>query len=228
MGTPTRDYLDRHRDTVVAQLSEWVRLPSVAGIPAHKIDLQRSANWLAGALRAIGVPSVEVWDTDGGPAVYGEWCAAPGAPTVLVYSHHDVRTAKDGQWQETPPSTTIDDVHAGRPALQVRDCLLTAAHWQAAHEGLDGSLIDVRSGTARPAWDVVRDLLAVVGPGLQRHGDTAFVVAHLARLREEGTGAARQRRVYRRAGDIHAVLNDLAEQTAGGRSDALEAARPPA
>jgi acetylornithine deacetylase/succinyl-diaminopimelate desuccinylase-like protein len=103
MGTPTRDYLDRHRDTVVAQLSEWVRLPSVAGIPEHKIDLQRSANWLAGALRAIGVPSVEVWDTDGGPAVYGEWCAAPGAPTVLVYSHHDVRTAKDGQWQETPP-----------------------------------------------------------------------------------------------------------------------------
>jgi len=103
MGTPIRDYLDRQEDTIVAELTGWVRLRSVAGVPEHLIDLRRSANWLAGALRDTGFPSVEVWDTDGGPAVYGEWCAATDAPTVLVYSHHDVRTAKDEQWEETPP-----------------------------------------------------------------------------------------------------------------------------
>jgi acetylornithine deacetylase/succinyl-diaminopimelate desuccinylase-like protein len=54
-------------------------------------------------LRATGFPSVEVWETDGGPAVYAEWCAEPDAPTVLVYSHHDVRAAKDEEWDETAP-----------------------------------------------------------------------------------------------------------------------------
>jgi acetylornithine deacetylase/succinyl-diaminopimelate desuccinylase-like protein len=72
-------------------------------LPEHDADLLRSANWLAGTLRETGFPTVEVWRTDGAPAVYAEWCAAPGAPTVLVYSHHDVRAAKDWQWEETPP-----------------------------------------------------------------------------------------------------------------------------
>lgn len=103
MTTNVRDFLAGHRDAMVAELAEWVAVPSVAGVPEHSVDLQRSANWLAAALRETGFPSVEVWDTDGGPAVYGEWCAEPGAPTVLVYSHHDVRAAKDQEWDETAP-----------------------------------------------------------------------------------------------------------------------------
>jgi acetylornithine deacetylase/succinyl-diaminopimelate desuccinylase-like protein len=98
-----RDYLTRHRPQVVDQLAGWLRLRSVAGVPEHDVDLVRSANWLAAALRETGFPTVEVWQTGGGPAVYAEWCAAPDAPTVLVYSHHDVRPAKDEQWEQTPP-----------------------------------------------------------------------------------------------------------------------------
>jgi acetylornithine deacetylase/succinyl-diaminopimelate desuccinylase-like protein len=101
--TRVHDYLAGHRDQLVDQLVGWVRLRSVASVPEHEVDLIRSANWLAGALRETGFPTVEVWRTEGGPAVYAEWCAAPGAPTVLVYSHHDVRPAKDEQWEETPP-----------------------------------------------------------------------------------------------------------------------------
>jgi acetylornithine deacetylase/succinyl-diaminopimelate desuccinylase-like protein len=101
--TNLRDFLTGHRDAVVAELADWVRVPSVAGVPEHSVDLRRSANWLAGALRETGFPSVEVWDTEGGPAVYGEWCVEPGAPTVLIYSHHDVRAAKDQEWDETAP-----------------------------------------------------------------------------------------------------------------------------
>jgi acetylornithine deacetylase/succinyl-diaminopimelate desuccinylase-like protein len=73
-------------------------------VPEHEPDLQRSANWLAGAFRETGFPTVEVWPTDGGPAVFAEWPSPdPGAPTVLVYSHHDVRAAKDELWQQTKP-----------------------------------------------------------------------------------------------------------------------------
>ncbi|XVS62210.1 M20/M25/M40 family metallo-hydrolase [Actinosynnema sp. CA-299493] len=98
-----RGYLAEHRDRVVEELIGWVRLRSVAGESEHDVDLTRSAKWLAGALREVGFPVVEEWGATGWPAVYAEWCEAPGAPTVLVYSHHDVRAAKDWQWEETPP-----------------------------------------------------------------------------------------------------------------------------
>src|SRR4051812_213247 len=103
MTAGVHDFLAGHRDALVEELSGWIRLRSVAGVPEHVIDVRRSANWLAGTLRDTGFPSVEVWDTDGGPAVYAQWCAAPGAPTVLIYSHHDVRAAKDDNWDQTPP-----------------------------------------------------------------------------------------------------------------------------
>jgi glutamate---cysteine ligase / carboxylate-amine ligase len=50
--------------------------------------------------------------------------------------------------------TTIEDIRAANPAPRVRDCLIDGAHWHAAHERLDGSLIDptwarpVRRGTS--------------------------------------------------------------------------------
>jgi glutamate---cysteine ligase / carboxylate-amine ligase len=112
-------------------------------------------------------------------------------------------------------ATAIEDIRAGIPAPQVRDCLLAAAHWHAAHDGLGGTLIDLRSGRERPAWDVVDDLFATVGPALLRSGDLHLVLAEMRRLRRQGTGAARQRGVIQRGGDLHAVLAGLAAQTAG-------------
>jgi acetylornithine deacetylase/succinyl-diaminopimelate desuccinylase-like protein len=98
-----REYLDAHRERLVGELVGWCRLPSVAALPEHELDVLRSANWLAAAFREVGFPEVEVWADKGMPAVFAQWCAAPGAPTVLVYSHHDVRPAGSGRWEETPP-----------------------------------------------------------------------------------------------------------------------------
>ena len=103
MTSKIHDFLHEHRDALVEEFTGWVRLRSVAGVPEHAPDLIRSANWLAAALRDTGFPTVEVWPVEGAPAVYAEWCDAPGAPTVLIYSHHDVRAAKDELWEETPP-----------------------------------------------------------------------------------------------------------------------------
>jgi Peptidase family M20/M25/M40 len=105
------DFLASNRDQLIEELIGWVRLRSVAGLPERAADLIRSANWLAGTLRATGFPTVEVWRRDGAPAVYAQWCAAPDAPTVLIYSHHDVRAAKDEQWEETPFEPTVRDGH---------------------------------------------------------------------------------------------------------------------
>ncbi|MGC4798023.1 carboxylate-amine ligase [Micromonospora saelicesensis] len=111
-------------------------------------------------------------------------------------------------------ATLVDDVRAGVTAPDVRDCLVAAAHWRAAHDGLDGELIDLRAGGTRPAWALVDELMAVIAPALLRHGDLGYVVAQLARLRRDGTGAMRQRQVLDRAGDLHAVLDDLITRTA--------------
>ncbi|MEU7973254.1 glutamate--cysteine ligase [Micromonospora sp. NPDC049089] len=111
-------------------------------------------------------------------------------------------------------ATLADDVRAGVDAPNVRDCLVAAAHWRAAHDGLDGELIDLRAGGTRPAWALVDEMMAVIAPALLRHGDLGYVLAQLARLRRDGTGATRQRRVLERAGELRVVLDDLIARTA--------------
>ena len=113
-------------------------------------------------------------------------------------------------------ATAIDDVAAGREAPPVPDDLLRAAHWTAAHQGLEGTLIDLAARRARPAGEMVAQLFAAIRPALARHGDEETVAAGLGRLRTEGTGACRQRRAYERTGSLPAVLADLARRTAAG------------
>ena len=96
-------FLDDRADDVVGMLLDWVRIPSIAGGDEGAAEVERSAGWLAGALRASGFPHVELWHADGTTAVHAQWCAAPGAATVLVYSHHDVRAAKAPNWEVTQP-----------------------------------------------------------------------------------------------------------------------------
>ncbi|MCU1569914.1 MAG: Peptidase [Naasia sp.] len=105
------DFLRANEDRLVAQLAEWVRIPSVAGSNRDP-DLRRSAAWLAGALRDTGFPRVEIWWAGEAPAVFAEWAVDRDAPTVLVYSHHDVRAVKEENWSETAPFEPV--VRAGR------------------------------------------------------------------------------------------------------------------
>ncbi|MBM0277177.1 carboxylate-amine ligase [Micromonospora tarensis] len=113
-------------------------------------------------------------------------------------------------------ATVADDVRAGVTAPPIRDCLVAAAHWRAAHDGLDGELIDLRGGGTREAWSLVDELMALIAPALLRHGDLGYVLAQLARLRRDGTGATRQRRILERTGDLRAVIDDLVTRTSAG------------
>ena len=74
------------------QLEDLVRIPSVSAGPGHAGDVQRSADAVAALLADAGLEDVHQATADGcPPAVIGTWHHAPGAPTVLLYAHHDVQ-----------------------------------------------------------------------------------------------------------------------------------------
>jgi len=110
-------------------------------------------------------------------------------------------------------ATAITEIETGLPAAEPRGCVTAAAHWHAARHGLSRNLIDLRLGKARPAWELVNEFFATVSPALLRNGDLDLVVDRLARLRQEGTGAERQRRIHERTGALPAVLAELADLT---------------
>jgi len=150
------------------------------------------------------------------------WYARPSAtyPTVEVRVGDVCATVDDtvllAGLVRALVATVVDDIRAGIPAPHLRSCLVRAAHWRAAHDGLDGMLIDLCSGRARPAWELVDDMVATVTPALLRHDDLELVHAELDRVRRDGTGASRQRRILAAGGTMGDVLASLADQTVRG------------
>jgi carboxylate-amine ligase len=148
------------------------------------------------------------------------WYARPSAtyPTVEVRIGDVCATPEDATLvaalARSLVATIIDDIRLGRPAPQVTDALLAAAHWRAAHDGLEGSGVDLLTGSVLPTWTLVDRLIARIEPALSRHGDLDAVGDLLDRLRRHGSGAARQRQA-RRDGGLHEVLALLSRQSSG-------------
>ena len=84
-------------------LLEFARIPSISTQPAHAGDMVAAAAWVAARLRGVGATDVEVVETDLHPIVYGRIHEAPGAPTVLLYTHFDVQPADPLELWETAP-----------------------------------------------------------------------------------------------------------------------------
>jgi carboxylate-amine ligase len=146
------------------------------------------------------------------------WYARPSAryPTVEVRVGDVCATPDDttlvAALIRALVATVVDDIHAGRPAPRIPDALLAAAHWRAAHDGLEGEGVDAVTATVGPAWHLVDRLVARVEPALVRHGDLDTVAELLDLLLRRGSGAARQRQA-RRDGGLREVLGLLARQT---------------
>ncbi|MEO9140390.1 MAG: M20/M25/M40 family metallo-hydrolase [Jatrophihabitans sp.] len=106
-----RKYVTEHRDDLLTDLDQWLRIPGISAQPERHDDVRRSAEWFADACRRTGFPSVEILD-DGPwlPAVYAEWPSEDAdAPVVLVYGHHDVQPVDPlALWHTDPFDPTID------------------------------------------------------------------------------------------------------------------------
>ncbi len=84
-------------------LEELVRIESVWADPDRRDEVHRSARAVADLLSQAGFDDVRIVSEGGAPAVIARYPAPPGAPTVLLYAHHDVQPEGDrGQWVSPP------------------------------------------------------------------------------------------------------------------------------
>ena len=109
--TNDQEYLLNNRDKFNEELLEFIAIPSIAALPEHAKDVYKAANWLKSKLSAVGVVNVEIMDTGGQPAVYGDWLhAGIEKPTGLIYGHFDVQPVDPLElWDNDPFEPTIKD-----------------------------------------------------------------------------------------------------------------------
>jgi acetylornithine deacetylase/succinyl-diaminopimelate desuccinylase-like protein len=89
---------------VVAELERLVRIPSMGYPDYDPANVRASAEATKEILEDAGVETARLLELDGGhPAVFGELAGPEGAPTVLLYAHHDVQPEGPVDQWETPP-----------------------------------------------------------------------------------------------------------------------------
>ena len=104
------ELIDSHWDRILAELEDFLRIPSVSTDSAHRSDIEAAAAWVAERLQAAGPFRVDVLPTSGHPAVYAEWLGAPGRPTILVYGHYDVQPPDPiDRWRSAPFEPEVRD-----------------------------------------------------------------------------------------------------------------------
>jgi acetylornithine deacetylase/succinyl-diaminopimelate desuccinylase-like protein len=108
--TELRAAITRELPGVRADLERLVAIPSIAFPGFDHAHVQRSAEVTAELLRGCGLDARIVRAGDGQPAVIGTRPAPPGAPTVLLYAHHDVQPIGDAaRWESDPFTATERD-----------------------------------------------------------------------------------------------------------------------
>lgn len=121
-------YADESRAAFEKDLKKLVDLPSVSMDPAHKKDINATADEAARMLTAAGAKA-EVVKTKGNPVVIGEFTAGANYPTVTVYNHLDVQPADAAEWKSAPFDMKIDNgTYFGRGSTDDKGPALTVLY----------------------------------------------------------------------------------------------------
>jgi acetylornithine deacetylase/succinyl-diaminopimelate desuccinylase-like protein len=105
--TELRAAVARELPGVRADLERLARVPGIAFPGFDHSQVERSAEVTAELLRGCGL-DVSIVRAGGQPAVIGTRAAPPGAPTVLLYAHHDVQPIGDAAKWESDPFTPVE------------------------------------------------------------------------------------------------------------------------
>ena len=108
------DYLSSHKQGLLNELFDLLRIPSVSADPTYATDVEAAADFIKNQMIKIGLDHVSVEETPGYPIVYGEKIINPDLPTVLVYGHYDVQPPDPIElWESDPfePVIKKTDLH---------------------------------------------------------------------------------------------------------------------
>jgi acetylornithine deacetylase/succinyl-diaminopimelate desuccinylase-like protein len=136
------EFVRDNRERYLDELKALIACPSVSADPARHGEVRRSAETFVARMKAAGLTEAFVLETDGLPVAYGSWLHAPGAPTVLIYGHHDVQPDDPVELWKTPPfeGTVRDGKIFGRGSVDDKgQCLMHLAALE-AHLQTRGSL----------------------------------------------------------------------------------------
>ena len=101
--------LTSERDRHLAELLDYLRIPSISTDPDYAADVNRCADWLLARMAEAGLTTEKI-ATAGHPLVYAEWLGAgPERPTVLFYGHYDVQPPDPlSEWRNPPFEPTVE------------------------------------------------------------------------------------------------------------------------
>jgi acetylornithine deacetylase/succinyl-diaminopimelate desuccinylase-like protein len=96
--------IDNLFPSLQSTLEDLVRIPSISAPDFDAAQVRRSAGAVADLLSEAGFETVRLLEVEGAhPAVFAEIPAPEGAPTVLLYAHHDVQPVGDvSAWDRDP------------------------------------------------------------------------------------------------------------------------------
>lgn len=109
------NYARANSGNFVAELSNFLRFPSVSSEPERTRQIAECARWLARHLKGVGLDRVRVIPTAGNPIVYASWQRAANRPTLIIYGHYDVLPGEPlSEWRTPPFTPTLlnDNLHA--------------------------------------------------------------------------------------------------------------------
>jgi Acetylornithine deacetylase/Succinyl-diaminopimelate desuccinylase and related deacylases len=149
-----------------ADLEALTRIPSVSLEAFDQAQVEASAEATAALLRAEGL-AVEIVREGGRPAVIGHVDGPEGAPTVLLYAHHDVQPPGDEALWDSPPfePTERDGRLYGRGAADDKAGIMAHIAALRAHAGALPVGVTV---FVEGEEEIGSESLATI---LERHGD---------------------------------------------------------
>ena len=102
------EFAEHQQNRYLAELTEFLAIPSVSTLAEHAPDILQAAQWVARQMKDVGFDRVEILPTARHPIVYGEWLKARGKPTILIYGHYDVQPVDPmNEWISPPFEATV-------------------------------------------------------------------------------------------------------------------------
>lgn len=104
------DWLAANRGRFRDQLASLVAIESISNDGRHAAELEASAERVRDLIQDAGLDARVIRGSSEYPYVWGEWSGAPGKPTVLLYSHHDVQPTAgfESDWRQESPWKLVE------------------------------------------------------------------------------------------------------------------------